>query len=143
MMRRASLAVAGRACRSDVGGCPRQCPDRRYHRRRTGGEDPAGCRYRSRPMEILDKQKKAIFKGNVKAKRGNVDAQLRQLTSTYTETVRMPTATKKTEVTFLDADGNVVIVNGSQTVTGKTAQMDVKANKVSVKAASRSCRARR
>jgi lipopolysaccharide assembly outer membrane protein LptD (OstA) len=40
---------------------------------------------------------------------------------------------KKTEVTFLDADGNVVIITDKQTITGKTAHMDVKANKLWVK----------
>src|SRR5690349_14007890 len=40
---------------------------------------------------------------------------------------------KKTEVTFLDAEGNVVIITTKQTVTGKTAHMDVKANKLWVK----------
>ena len=45
---------------------------------------------------------------------------------------RQANGEKKTEVTFLDADGNVVIVTGRQTVTGKTTHMDVKANKLSV-----------
>jgi lipopolysaccharide export system protein LptA len=40
---------------------------------------------------------------------------------------------KKTEVTFLDAEGNVVIITNRQTVTGNTAHMDVKANKLWVK----------
>ncbi|MGE0239043.1 MAG: LptA/OstA family protein [Parvibaculaceae bacterium] len=105
-------------------------------------------------MEILDEQKKAIFKGNVNAKRGNVTLKCDTLVVTYTETAATPTAQgakqqsgtqaaatdggtqaaeKKTEVTFLDAEGNVVIVTQRQTVTGKTAHMDVKANKLWVK----------
>ncbi len=85
-------------------------------------------------MEILDQQKKAIFKGNVKAVRGKVTLNADTLVVTYTEQPD-PAAVgeKKTEVTFLDAEGNVVIVSGSQTVTGKTAHMDVKANKLWVK----------
>jgi lipopolysaccharide export system protein LptA len=83
-------------------------------------------------MEIFDQQKKAIFKGNVKAVRGKVTLNCDTLDVSYTET---PDAQgeKKTDVTFLDAVGNVVIVSGTQTVTGKTAHMDVKANKLTVK----------
>ena len=85
-------------------------------------------------MEVLDKEKKAIFKGNVNAKRGNVTLKTENLVVTYTE---QPAATeggeKKTDVTFLDADTSVVIITSSQTVTGDSAHMDVKANKVTVK----------
>jgi lipopolysaccharide export system protein LptA len=83
-------------------------------------------------MEILDAQKKAIFKGKVKAVRGKVTLNSDTLVVTYTET---PDAQggKKTDVTFLDASGNVVIVSGNQTVTGTTAHMDIKTNKVTVK----------
>jgi lipopolysaccharide export system protein LptA len=83
-------------------------------------------------MEILDQQKKAIFKGKVKAVRGNVTLNCDTLVVSYTET---PDAQgeKKTDVTFLDASGNVLIVSSNQTVTGTTAHMDVKANKVTVK----------
>jgi lipopolysaccharide export system protein LptA len=103
-------------------------------------------------MEILDEQKKAVFKGNVNAKRDDVTLTCDTLVVTYTETPATPTAKqqssaqpaadtqgtggggdKKTEVTFLDAEGNVVIVTRRQTVTGKTAHMDVKANKLWVK----------
>jgi lipopolysaccharide export system protein LptA len=83
-------------------------------------------------MEILDQQKKAIFKGKVKAVRGKVTLNCDTLEVTYTE---VPDAQggQKTDVTFLDATGNVVILSGNQTVTGKTAHMDVKANKLTVK----------
>jgi lipopolysaccharide export system protein LptA len=104
-------------------------------------------------MEILDEQKKAIFTGNVNAKRGNVTLKCDKLVVTYVETPEKPAAKqqtgtqtasetqgtdagqvdKKTEVTFLDAEGNVVIISSRQTVTGKTAHMDVKANKLWVK----------
>jgi lipopolysaccharide export system protein LptA len=83
-------------------------------------------------MEILDQQKKAVFKGNVKAVRGKVTLTCDTLDVTYTEEPNAQ-GEKKTEVTFLDAAGNVVIVSGTQTVTGRTAHMDVKANKLTVK----------
>ena len=102
-------------------------------------------------MEILDEQKKAIFKGNVNAKRADVTLKCDTLVVTYVETPAAPAAKqesgaqtasetqggeqgeKKTEVTFLDAEGNVVIITVRQTVTGKTAHMDVKADKLWVK----------
>jgi lipopolysaccharide export system protein LptA len=107
-------------------------------------------------MEILDAQKKAIFKGNVSAKRGNVTLKCDTLVVTYTQTAAKPDANgtqqgsvqaaagadtqgteqggdKKTEVTFLDAEGNITILTQRQTVTGKTVHMDVKANKLWVK----------
>jgi lipopolysaccharide export system protein LptA len=83
-------------------------------------------------MEILDEQKKAIFKGKVKAVRGKVTLNCDTLVVTYTETADAQ-GEKKTDVTFLDASGSVVIVTSGQTVTGTTAHMDVKANKVTVK----------
>jgi lipopolysaccharide export system protein LptA len=93
---------------------------------------PKNVDIESDQMEILDEQKKAIFKGKVKAVRGKVTLNCDTLVVTYTET---PDAQgeKKTDVTFLDAEGNVVIISSSQTVTGKTAHMDVKTNKLTVK----------
>ena len=82
-------------------------------------------------MEVLDKESKAIFKGNVIAKRGNTTLSCDTLVVTYKETADAK-GEKKTEVTFLDATGNTKIVSGRQTVTGEKAHMDVKANTVTV-----------
>src|SRR4051794_26196010 len=60
-------------------------------------------------MEILDVEKKAIFKGNVSAIRGDVHLTCDTLDVTYVETAQ-PDGSKKTEVNFLDAAGNVKIV---------------------------------
>jgi lipopolysaccharide export system protein LptA len=84
-------------------------------------------------MQILDEQKKAIFKGNVIGKRGNVTLTCTTLTVDYVETPNTPPATgSKTEVTLLDAQGNVKIVTKTQTITGNAGKMDVKANQVTV-----------
>lgn len=117
-----------------------------------GAKTPKNVDIEADTMEILDEQKKAIFKGNVNAKRADVTLKSDTLVVTYTETPVTPAAKKeqsdtqpaattdgtetpekKTEVTFLDAEGNVVIITSRQTVTGKTAHMDVKANKLWVK----------
>ena len=82
-------------------------------------------------MEVLDDQHKAIFTGNVNAKRGNVNLTCAKLIVLFTETTQSD-GSKGTDVTFLDATGGVKIVTGNQTITGQWAKMDVKANKVSV-----------
>jgi lipopolysaccharide export system protein LptA len=83
-------------------------------------------------MEILDEQKKAIFKGNVIGKRGNVTLNCAILTVVYVETPDPATGGNKTEVTHLDAQGGVKIVTRTQTITGAWGKMDVKANQVTV-----------
>lgn len=82
-------------------------------------------------MEVMEKEKRAVFTGNVDAKRGDVKLNSDKLVVTYSD-VQQSDGTKKTDVTFLDASGNVVIVTSRQRITGQTARMDVKANKVTV-----------
>lgn len=85
----------------------------------------------SNEMEILDDQKIAIFTGKVNGKRGDVTLNCDKLVVNYVETVQ-PDGSKKTDVTFLNATGHVVIVTKQQTVTGEWAKMDVKANKINI-----------
>jgi lipopolysaccharide export system protein LptA len=82
-------------------------------------------------MEILDKESRAIFKGNVVAKRNTTTLKCDTLVVTYQQTQEAG-GEKKTEVTFLDATGNTTIITNRQTVTGEKAHMDVKANTVTV-----------
>jgi lipopolysaccharide export system protein LptA len=82
-------------------------------------------------MEVLDAEKKAIFTGKVVGKRGAVTLNCDKLVVNYIETPQQD-GSKRTEVTFLDATGNVVIVTSRQTVTGQWAKMDVKKNEVTV-----------
>jgi lipopolysaccharide export system protein LptA len=82
-------------------------------------------------MEVFDDQKKAVFTGKVIGKRGTVTLNCDKLVVNYVETPQKD-GTKKTEVTYLDATGNVVIVTSKQTVTGEWAKMDVKKNEVTV-----------
>lgn len=83
-------------------------------------------------MEIFDDKKQAVFKGNVDAKRTDVHLTCDTLVVTYAETIDPTTKEKKSDVTFLDATGNVKIVTDKQTVTGKWAKMDVKSNDLTV-----------
>ena len=82
-------------------------------------------------MEILQKEKRAIFSGTVNATRDTVNLKTDKLVVTYSETPETDGG-KKTDVTFLDAAGNVLIVTRNQRITGEKARMDVKANKVRV-----------
>jgi lipopolysaccharide export system protein LptA len=82
-------------------------------------------------MEILDDQKKAIFTGNVNAKRGNVTLKCAKLVVDYTETTQ-PDGTKSSDVSTLDATGGITILTNSQTITGQWAKMQVKANQLTV-----------
>jgi lipopolysaccharide export system protein LptA len=82
-------------------------------------------------MEVLDAEKKAIFTGKVVGKRGTVTLNCDKLVVSYVE-AQQQDGTKKTEVTFLDATGSVVIVTTKQTITGDWAKMDVKKNDLTV-----------
>ncbi len=82
-------------------------------------------------MEVLDKQKKAIFTGKVDAKREDVSLHSDKLVVDYAVT-KQSDGSNKTDVTFLDATGNVLIVTSSQRITGDWAKMDVKANQLTV-----------
>lgn len=78
-------------------------------------------------MEILEKEKKAVFRGKVKLVRGDTTINSDVMVVTYAD-VKQPDGTNKTEVTFLDGEGSVKIVTKSQTVTGQKMHMDVKKN---------------
>ncbi len=82
-------------------------------------------------MEVLDKEKKAIFTGKVDAKREDVTLHADRLVVDYAET-KQKDGSKKTDVTFLDATGSVIIVTSSQRITGDWAKMDVNANQLTV-----------
>ena len=132
MICRASLAAFAVLAGLALGGLPAPAQTVDATAATQESKTPRNVDIEADTMEILDEQKKAVFKGKVKAVRGKVTLNCDTLVVTYTEE---PDAKgeKKTEVTFLDASGNVVIVSGTQTVTGKTANMDVKANKLWVK----------
>jgi lipopolysaccharide export system protein LptA len=167
MNRRASLALMSVLAGLALSGLPAAAQTVDTAETAKGAKTPKNVDIEADTMEILDEQKKAIFKGNVNAVRADVTLKCDTLVVTYTETTTTPGAQaakqnsdaepakqdggaqaaatdggsgtvdtsggKKTEVTFLDADGHVVIITDKQTVTGTTAHMDVKANKLWVK----------
>ena len=82
-------------------------------------------------MEILDAEKKAIFRGAVDATRGTTNLKADALTVTYAE-VKQPDGSSKTDASNLDAKGNVIIKTPRQTITGDWAKFDSRANKLIV-----------
>ena len=82
-------------------------------------------------MEILDAEKKAIFRGAVDATRGTTNLKADALTVTYAE-VKQPDGTSKTDATDLDAQGNVTIKTPGETITGDWARFDPPANQLVV-----------
>lgn len=82
-------------------------------------------------MQVLEDEQQAVFTGNVDATRGTVRLNSDKLVVHYKEKPR-DDGTKKTEVTHLDANGNVVIVTRNQRITGQWAKMNVTANELTV-----------
>ncbi len=78
-------------------------------------------------MEILDADKKAIFRGTVVAVRGTDTIKSDEMVVDYADT-KQADGTSKSEVSKLDATGHVTIVTKSQVITGTAAMMNIKAN---------------
>ncbi len=78
-------------------------------------------------MEIIDADKQAIFRGKVDAVRGT-DHIKSDLMTVYYADVKQADGTSKSQVSKLDATGNVTITTRKQTITGEWARMDVLAN---------------
>lgn len=82
-------------------------------------------------MEILDTEKKAIFRGNVDATRGGVNLKCDELTVKYAD-VKQADGGTKTDAVDLDAKGHVTIKTAKETITGDWAKFDPQGNKLVV-----------
>ena len=82
-------------------------------------------------MEILDADKKAVFRGDVDATRGDTNLKSDELTVTYAE-VKQADGTSKTDATNLNARGAVTIKTRRETISGDWAKFDPQANKLVV-----------
>lgn len=92
---------------------------------------PVAVNIEADQMEILDADKKAIFRGNVDATRGNVNLKAAEVIVTYAE-VKQADGTAKTDATNLDAKGDVTIKTPRETITGDWAKFDPQSNKLVV-----------
>ncbi len=81
-------------------------------------------------MEVEQKGKRAIFTGNVDARRGTVRLRTKRLVANYREVKSGKSA--RTEITKLDARGSVVVTSKDQRATGNWAIMDVPSGKVTM-----------
>jgi lipopolysaccharide export system protein LptA len=82
-------------------------------------------------MEIIDADKKAIFRGNVIAKRPKDTIIADTMIVTYVEE-KQPDGTVKTVVDVLDCTGNVKITTTGQVVTGDKALFHVRKDRLDV-----------
>ncbi len=82
-------------------------------------------------MEILDADKKAVFRGNVDATRGDTNLKANELTVVYAE-VKQPDGSSRTDATSLDAKGNVAIKTPRETITGDWAKFNPQSNSLVV-----------
>ncbi|MGI9373692.1 MAG: LptA/OstA family protein [Hyphomicrobiales bacterium] len=80
-------------------------------------------------MELRKENNQAVFIGKVDALRDGVRLRSDRLVADYIEIVQ-PDGSKKTEVQFLNASGNVVVVTDKQHITSNKFRMDVKKDKV-------------
>lgn len=87
-------------------------------------------RIESDVMEVEQKGKRAIFTGNVDARRGTVRLRTKRLVANYREVKSGKNA--RTEITKLDARGGVVVTSKDQKATGNWAVMDVPSGKVTM-----------
>lgn len=78
-------------------------------------------------MEINEDSKQAVFKGSVVATREGEVMKADVMVVDYSET-KQADGTSTTDVSTLDATGNVTITTKTQVITGAAAKMDVKAN---------------
>jgi lipopolysaccharide export system protein LptA len=76
-------------------------------------------------MEILETDKRAIFRGDVVAKRPNDTIRCQEMIVHYVE-VKQPDGTSNTEVDKLDCKSAVTIVTATQTITGDLAQFELR-----------------
>ncbi|MGB8313351.1 MAG: LptA/OstA family protein [Aestuariivirga sp.] len=78
-------------------------------------------------MEIIDADKQAVFRGQVDAVRGDQHIRSDVMTVFYAD-AKQADGTSKSEVSKLDATGNVTVTTPKQVITGDWAKMDVTAN---------------
>ena len=76
-------------------------------------------------MEVLEKENRVVFTGNVKAAKGNTTLYADKVV-VLTEKVNRPDGSKTDKVRKLLASGRVRIVKPDMTITGAKAALDVK-----------------
>lgn len=82
-------------------------------------------------MEILETDKRAVFKGDVVAKRPNDTIRCQEMVVEYVD-VKQSDGSSNTEVDSLDCKSAVTIVTDTQTITGDLAQFALRKDVLTV-----------
>jgi len=82
-------------------------------------------------LTVRQKERKAVFSGNVRAARGPVLLTTKRLVVEYAERGKGGSKSR-TEITKLDARGGVKVVSRNQSATGEWAVMDVRTSKITL-----------
>ena len=88
---------------------------------------PSPVEVEANEMEIIDADRQAIFRGKVDAVRDNQHIRSDFMTVFYSD-IKQTDGTSKSQVSKLDATGNVTVTTEKQVITGEWAKMDVQAN---------------
>lgn len=94
---------------------------------RSAGNAPSPVEVEANEMEIIDADRQAIFRGKVVAVRDRENIKSDIMTVFYSD-VKQADGTSKSQVSKLDATGNVTVTTEKQVITGDWAKMDVLAN---------------
>ena len=82
-------------------------------------------------MEIIDADKRAIFRGDVVAQRSSETIKADQMVVDYVD-VKQPDGTSKSEVDTMDCTGGVTITTPTQTITGSRAVFHIRRDELNV-----------
>lgn len=82
-------------------------------------------------MEILDGEKKTIFRGDVVAKRSNETIRCPEMIITYVD-VKQPDGTDKSEADLMNCPGKSIITTATQKITGNSAKLYVRKDELVV-----------
>lgn len=82
-------------------------------------------------MEIIDADKRAVFRGDVVAKRSTETINAQEMVVDYVD-VKQPDGTMKTEVDTMDCTGGVTITTPTQTITGTKAVFHIRRDELVV-----------
>ena len=82
-------------------------------------------------MEIVDADKRAIFRGDVDAVRSGDHIKSDEMVVDYSE-VKQADGTSKSQVSKLDATGNVTILTNKQVITGDWAKLNILTDQLEV-----------
>jgi lipopolysaccharide export system protein LptA len=90
-------------------------------------DPPKPVEIEANQMEIVEAERKALFRGGVVARRADVTLKCDELVVEYDD-VKQPDGTTRTDATSLNAKGAVEITTARETITGDWAKFDPRSN---------------